>query len=157
MPDRLSIFFFTHPIIARVAVWPGWLFFTKPMASVSLSAALCVVLLHGCTDAKALTPTVSPSASVDKGIRDKDLGQLTEGDPMQHTFQIRNTANHPFTITAIKKSCGCETANVTEGMIVPAGGLLSVPYSVPAHGAGTRQGQLVITTDASESHFKRSC
>ena len=155
MPDRLTIFFFTHPIIASVAVWPGWLFFTRPVARASLSAAICVVLLHGCTDAKALTPTVSPSASVEEGIRDKDLGQLTEGDPMQYTFQIRNTANNPFTITAIKKSCGCETANVTEGMIVPVGELLSVPYSIPAHGAGTRQGQLVITTDASDEQLQK--
>ena len=41
--------------------------------------------------AQSLTPTVSQSASVDEGIRHKDLGKLTEGDEMQHTFLNRNT------------------------------------------------------------------
>ncbi len=155
VPNRYSIFLFTTPVIAAAAFWGRWLTPTTRVASASLLGLLCLSLLPGCTDAKALTPTVSPSASVDEGTRHKDLGQLTEGDAMQHTFLIRNTTDKPFTLTAIKKSCGCETANVTEGMIVPAGELLSVPYSIPAHGSGERTGQLVITTDASDELLQK--
>ena len=159
MPHRFSIFSFTTLLIARVAVW--WRRFS-PLTHIAVAyliACFGICLLHGCSDAKAITPGVSPSASVspsvDEGLRDKDLGKLIEGNAMQHTFLIRNTTARPFTLTAIKKSCGCETANVKEGMIVPAGGLLRVPYSVPAHGAGTRTGQLVLTTDASDKSLQK--
>ena len=150
MPDRVGIFSFTNPMIANRVVWWRRFFPATCVAAALVTALLGLNLLPGGTDAKALTPVVSQPTSADEGIRHKDLGKLTEGDPLQHTFLIRNSTAQPFKLLTIKKSCGCETANVKEGMIVPAGGLLSVPYSIPAHGAGERRGQLVITTDASD-------
>ena len=86
--------------------------------------------------------------------RDIDLGKLAVGESPTFTFAIRNTSDSPFKITSIRKSCGCETADIAEGTAVPNGGVLSVPYSLSPFGSGSQTGHLTITTDSSSDAFK---
>lgn len=87
--------------------------------------------------------------------RSFNLGEVMQGERICHTFGIRNTTGKPFTIVAIKKSCGCERVQLSEGTSVPAGSILKVPYSMNSHTPGKQKGQLIITTDAIEEAFRK--
>jgi len=53
-------------------------------------------------------------------------------------------------VRGVKKFCSCESVDVVEGAVVPAGGVLNVKYWLSKYGFGERSGKLVITTDAEE-------
>ena len=116
----------------------------------TLGALFLGILCQGCAGSSTAAPV--DRAAVDDA-RDVNLGKVTEGD-FKHSFTIRNTTRKQFTLTTIHKSCGCQTVNVTEGTIVPAGGVLEIPYIVPGYGSGPRSGRLVITTDATEESLR---
>ncbi len=124
---------------------------TNVLAVSSLFIGLLGVAFPGCSDS---ITTAATKASADNANRDVDLGKLMQGNELKHTFIVRNTTNKPFTLLAIKKSCGCETTNLSEGTVVLAGASLEVPYSMPGYAAGLRSGRLVLTTDAKAESFK---
>lgn len=86
--------------------------------------------------------------------RDVHVGAVMKGEQVKHTFAVRNTTGKPFTVTGIGKSCGCETANLQVGTIVPARGVLEVPYTVSTHLTGERTRRLVIATNAADESFQ---
>ena len=102
----------------------------------------------------AVTESIVADLTVAEEIRTVDLGKVSEGEELRHTFAIRNTSGQSFKVVAIKKSCGCETANVTEGTTVPPGRQLEVGYALSKYGVGKRNGQLVITTDAEDESLR---
>jgi hypothetical protein len=105
---------------------------------------------------KAPIIAVQPVADgpVPDEIRDVDLGKVMDGTELRHTFTIRNTTTNPLKVISIKKSCGCETADVTEGTVIGPGDKLEVAYALSKYGAGERKGQLLITTDAEEESLR---
>ncbi|MDZ4198299.1 MAG: DUF1573 domain-containing protein, partial [Kiritimatiellia bacterium] len=50
-----------------------------------------------------------------------DFGDKTENDPVEHEFVIRNEGSRAVEIHAVRPSCGCTVANLSERMIPPGG------------------------------------
>ena len=113
-----------------------------------LFALILFQLNVGCS---STTTSVVPA---DETPREVDLGKLSEGETPSYIFRIRNTSRYAFKVTAVQKSCGCQTANLAEETIVPARELLEVPYSLPTSGTGLQAGKLVINTDSTDERFK---
>jgi hypothetical protein len=55
---------------------------------------------------------------------------------------------------AVNKSCGCQTADVKVGTVVPPGEVIRATYTLPAHRSGKLTGSLIITTDATDKTFQ---
>jgi len=105
----------------------------------------------GCMPAPASVPasTTSGSPSTDSpGERSVDLGRLGPDDHPTHIFKLRNTSSRSIRITAVEKSCGCQSVGVRQGDAIPSGGSLDVFYALPADRPGPVGGQLTIRTDS---------
>lgn len=58
-----------------------------------------------------------------------DFGTIQEGDVARHVFTISNTGDGPFTLTAVRPSCGCTTPEWTTDPILPGEeGAIAVEY-----------------------------
>ncbi len=119
-----------------------------------LFALFTVPSVAGCADTAAHSNSDLSPVDVDLA-RHKDLGKLQVGDELKHLFTIRNTTSKPFKLLSIQKACGCETASLVEGALVPVGKDLAFQYSIPVFGAGERAGRLVICTDSDDEAFKQ--
>jgi hypothetical protein len=122
-----------------------------PLHVVAALALAVMPLPLGCIPAPASLPLTASShddATDKAGVRSVDLGRLGPDDVPAHTFQVRNTTSRSIRITAVEKSCGCQTVGVREGDSIPAGGSLDVSYALPADRPGPVGGQLTIRTDA---------
>jgi hypothetical protein len=105
----------------------------------------------GCMPAPASAPasTASDSPANDSpGERSVDLGRLGSDALPTYAFKLRNTTGRSILITAVEKSCGCQSVGVREGDTIPAGGSLDVSYALPADRSGPVGGQLTIRTDS---------
>jgi uncharacterized protein DUF1573 len=71
------------------------------------------------------TPTLSCDAPVFDG------GCVLQGEPVERVFQLTNVSGEPLTITGLKKSCACSTAELVGGTrTVPAGASTQVRVSI---------------------------
>lgn len=125
--------------------------------SLSPDAALARVPIN---PASAVQPPSKPAAAaalpqVVSDLRTVDLGKVIEGNDLRHTFTIRNTTPAPIKVLTVKKSCGCETANVQEGTVVSPGEFLEATYALSKYGAGEKRGHLAITTDAPDDSLRQ--
>lgn len=107
--------------------------------------SLLGALLVGCLPAPASLPPPSPAAPSERSV---DLGNLGSDGVPTHTFRVANTLARSIRITAVEKSCGCQTVGVREGDMIPAGGSLDVSYTLPADRPGPVGGLLTLRTDA---------
>lgn len=58
-----------------------------------------------------------------------DFGTIQEGDVARHVFTISNTGDGPFTLTAVRPSCGCTTPEWTTDPLLPGEeGAIAVEY-----------------------------
>jgi hypothetical protein len=131
------------------------------------SSLLCLALIagHGCSGAPDTTVNTNSNSDAKQPMqvmkdissdqRDVDLGELAHGSIPEHTFIVPNTTDRDFRITKIQKSCGCETAKITEGQVVRSGDVLAIPYILPTQGGGQKSGRLVVETDSSEASFRQ--
>ena len=118
------------------------------MAMLALAA---MPLLLGCLPAPASTPSVTASGSISTdpfSERSVDLGRLGSDDLPTHIFKLKNSTDRSILITAVEKSCGCQTVGLREGASIPAGSSLDVSYALPADRFGPIGGRLTIRTDS---------
>lgn len=73
------------------------------------------------------TPQAQPKIHVDEPTL--QFGQVWAGDPIKHTFEIRNLGDAVLKITKVKPSCGCTLAGKYDREI-PPGGVGTIPISV---------------------------
>ena len=85
----------------------------------------------------------------------KDLGKLSIGEAPEWTFLFDNTSNKSLKILTVRKSCGCQDVNISEGLVVEAGANLPITYSLSKRRSGKQSGTLVITTDSDEIALKQ--
>lgn len=139
----------------------------RPLA-IRTTGLLCLAMMsggHGCSRESDATAGIASDSDAERQLpvvktissdqRDVALGELPHGSVPEHTFVVQNTTGRDFTITGIRKSCGCETAKVTEGLVVKSGDTLAIPYILSIHGGGQKSGRLVVETDSSEESFKQ--
>lgn len=67
--------------------------------------ALAPLALAGLLQAQ---PKAAPQAVVPGSV--VDVGAIAKGDPVKHTFEIRNEGTAPLKITRVKPTCGCTVA-----------------------------------------------
>ena len=48
-----------------------------------------------------------------------NLGTITEGDTIYHTYRFSNAGNMPLAISNVVASCGCTTPSYTTNLIAP--------------------------------------
>ncbi len=71
--------------------------------------ALAPLALAGLLQAQ---PKAAPQAVVPGSV--VDVGAIAKGDPVKHTFEIRNEGTAPLKITRVKPTCGCTVASYDE-------------------------------------------
>ena len=101
---------------------------------------LCLLLL-GALPALA----AAPQAVVEKPI--VDVGKVKKGDPIRHTFVIRNAGDAPLEISEVKPSCGCTVADFDRQIAPGASGEVSVVVETDAFGGGIAKAVTVFTND----------
>ena len=122
-----------------------------PLHAVAVLTLAAMPLPLGCMPAPASVPSTQASGplSTDPSAdRSVDLGRLGPDDLPTHVFELRNTTGRSIRITAVEKSCGCQSVGVREGDTIPAGDTLKVSYGLPNDRSGPVGGQLTIRTDA---------
>lgn len=60
-----------------------------------------------------------PSISVDNPLH--DFGVAETGDKIEHSFVIKNVGRSRLTVTQVRASCGCTTAEIADKEIEPGG------------------------------------
>ncbi|MDI9860611.1 MULTISPECIES: DUF1573 domain-containing protein [Flectobacillus] len=59
-----------------------------------------------------------------------DLGTLTEGDSVVHTYKFKNTGNMPLVISNVSTSCGCTTPSYSTQPVAPGEqGFITVKFN----------------------------
>lgn len=79
-----------------------------------------------------------------------DFGKIAQGEPVTHTFYVKNTGNQPLLITRVKPSCGCTAADYTQEPIEPGEkGYLTATYNAAATGFFSKT--IVVTTNVEDT------
>jgi formylglycine-generating enzyme required for sulfatase activity len=89
----------------------------------------------------------APKGRMDLDQRAVDFGQVWAGDPVLHTFRIRNTGSGRLQIKDVQAKCGCTTLGAISGS-VPPGGTWELPVRVSTEsGEGTVTRAIYLATD----------
>lgn len=120
-----------------------------------LMSALVMVALVACqeegaseeaaAEAPAATTVAAPAAgnagatasttTVEWANTVHDFGEITQNNPVTHTFKVTNTGEEPLKITNVKASCGCTATDYTKEAIPPGGeGFVQARYNAAAPG-----------------------
>ncbi len=85
---------------------------------------------NGGYTAEELKPTATafPVMKIDSPF--VDLGTVTEGDTVFHTYKFTNTGNIPLVLTNVSASCGCTTPSYSTDPVAPGEeGFISVKFN----------------------------
>lgn len=64
-----------------------------------------------------------------------DFGQIPQGKPVFHVFEVKNTGSQPLVISNIQTSCGCTTPEWSRDPIAPgATSTIKVGYNAASGG-----------------------
>ncbi|WP_044173447.1 DUF1573 domain-containing protein [Flectobacillus major] len=80
--------------------------------------------------AAALQPTADRFPVMKVDTQFVDLGTITEGDSVFHTYKFRNTGNMPLVISNVSTSCGCTTPSYSTEPVMPGDqGFIKVKFN----------------------------
>ena len=78
-----------------------------------------------------------------------DFGQIPQGEPVTHTFTVKNSGTQPLIISDVKASCGCTATDYTREAIPPGGeGMVQARYNAAAEGVFNKSVTVTYNTSA---------
>jgi hypothetical protein len=86
--------------------------------------------------ALAATPPAqaqSGAPAIDFDTRVHDFGQVNEGNPLKHVFQVKNQGTASLVLSNVRTSCGC-TAAIPGVTTLPPGGSGPLEVTMDTHG-----------------------
>jgi len=119
-----------------------------------VGVAACLVVAPACTKSGGGS-SPSGSSSGDTGgpkitieQTEFDFGNVTEGDKLTHTFEIKNTGTAPLVIDRVRTSCGCTVADLKTKEIAPgASGQIEVTFDTKGRMGPNRKTITVSSND----------
>jgi hypothetical protein len=91
--------------------------------------------LFFCFAASAQTETVASAPLQFKEV-EYDFGNVPQGKPVYHFFEIKNEGTTPVTLNNVQASCGCTTPEWSKDPIAPgATARIKVGFNAAAEGA----------------------
>jgi hypothetical protein len=118
-----------------------------------LVLGLCIAIeYHPYSQAISQGDSRTPKATVAEFK--KNLGRLKVGEEPAYTFSVANTSDTAMRITAVHKSCSCQSADVCEGALVAVGEKLPITFALSSRRSGKQSGTLVLSTDSREESLK---
>jgi hypothetical protein len=81
------------------------------------------------------TPQVNPPEVLVLKETAHDFGQIPQGKPVYHFFEVSNSGKEPMVITNVQTSCGCTTPEWSKDPVPPgATAKIKVGYNAAAEG-----------------------
>lgn len=114
----------------------------------TLAAGCALALVAASFPAPALAQAAAGSAPKLVVVEDKkDLGTVAKGEPMKHTFVLKNAGTADLLITDVKPACGC-TVSEYDKVIKPGGeGKIALTVDTKSFQGATSKTALVLTND----------
>ncbi len=117
-----------------------------------LGALTCAALSNGCSRGKggdkATADAAANAPKIEVLTKLHDFGTATEGDKLQHLFDVKNTGTGPLIIDRVTTSCGCTTAVVKTKEIAPgATGQIEVTFDTSARRGANRKSITIVSND----------
>jgi hypothetical protein len=114
----------------------------------TLAAGCALALVATSVAAPALSQTPGGSAPKLVVVEDKkDLGTVAKGEPMKHTFVLKNSGTADLLVSDVKPSCGC-TVSEYDKVIKPGGeGKITLTVDTKNFQGATSKTALVLTND----------
>ena len=108
----------------------------------NLAGILILFFVVSVTSAQSITQGVKSETTTETiFIKETtyDFGNILQGRPVYHSFEVVNKGKEPLEIQNVQTSCGCTTPEWSREPI-PAGGstLIKVGYNAAAEGAFTK-------------------
>ena len=112
----------------------------KPFSLLILT--IIMALLAGCSN---------NGPNIQLELESFEFGDVVNGNIVSKDVMIYNTGTIPLNIEQVTTSCGCTTAEVSQGQIAPDGSaILHIEFDSGAHGpemTGTLTRQVFVATD----------
>lgn len=113
-----------------------------------------VALTNGCSRGKggdkATADAAANAPKIEVTTKLHDFGNATEGEKLQHVFEVKNTGAGPLVIDRVTTSCGCTTATVKTKEIAPGGtGQIEVTFDTSARRGANRKSITILSNDPS--------
>ena len=114
----------------------------------TLAAGAALALVAASLPAPALAQAAAGSAPKLVVVEDKkDLGTVAKGEPMKHTFVLKNAGTADLLVTDVKPACGC-TVSEYDKVIKPGGeGKIALTVDTKNLQGATSKTALVQTND----------
>ncbi|MEM9984812.1 MAG: DUF1573 domain-containing protein [Bacteroidota bacterium] len=79
-----------------------------------------------------------------------DFGSIKQGEPVSHTFYVKNTGNQPLELVRVIPACGCTAADYTQEPIKPGEtGYIKATYNAATVGYFSKT--IVVTTNEEDT------
>lgn len=119
-----------------------------------VGALTFVALTNGCSRGKggdkATADAAANAPKIEVATKLHDFGNATEGEKLQHVFDVKNVGAAPLVIDRVTTSCGCTTATVKTKEIAPGGtGQIEVTFDTSARRGPNRKTITVLSNDPS--------
>jgi hypothetical protein len=121
-------------------------------ACLLVAALTFVALNNGCSRSKgrdkASADAATSAPKIEVVTKLHDFGTATEGEKLQHVFEVKNTGVGPLVIDRVTTSCGCTAAVVKSKEIAPgAAGEIEVTFDTSARRGANRKSITIISND----------
>ncbi|MGZ3860150.1 MAG: DUF1573 domain-containing protein [Flavisolibacter sp.] len=84
----------------------------------------------------------------------QDLGKVTEGQPVNITWHVKNTGNKPLIIADVRPGCGCTVADKPTEPIAPGGqGLIKARFDSKNQSIGDHRKNITVTANTRENTY----
>ena len=115
-------------------------------------ALTCVALSNGCSRGKggdkASADAATNAPKIEVATKLHDFGTATEGEKLQHVFEVKNAGAGQLVIDRVTTSCGCTAAVVKSKEIAPgATGQIEVTFDTSARRGANRKSITIISND----------
>ena len=97
---------------------------------------LFIFFLFAITVLKAQNVPVDTTGKIELKEVEYDFGQIPQGKPVYHSFEVVNKGNEPIKLDNVQTSCGCTTPEWSKEPIAKNGSsTVKVGYNAAAEGA----------------------
>ena len=95
-----------------------------------------------------VTPDL-PATTAEWSVLVHDFGKITQGTPVETTFEFKNTGENPLVLSNVKAACGCTATEYTKEPVQPGeSGFVKGVFNAQAEGVFNKT--ITVTTNTAE-------